>query len=226
MQAQRGSSGVSASASPGRKLLSNAALCAAGGAGRPARRPAGRPGLGPGGTVRGNVALRIDEAGEECLQRIVLAGDGIDADTDGGELDDGVLGGVETGGLDVEGESVKVGHESKSPVGLMPGRTGAAGAMAKPGGPRGRKGLKERERESDRAGRAAVAAAPGSVAGARGRAFGGVLGGNGKGLQGSRGSGVSVLLFFSSLDLLLGLRGSGGRRPVARASTTCSGAGA
>ena len=51
---------------------------------------------------------RVDQAGEERPQCIVLSGGRVDADADGGEFDDGVPGGVETGGLDVDGEGVKL----------------------------------------------------------------------------------------------------------------------
>ena len=77
----------------------------------------------------------------------------------------------------------------------MPGRTAAAVVMAKPGGPRGRKeGVAgERTGKAIGRGRAAGAAASGPVAGCAGEGIrGGVPGGNGKGLRGSRGSEVSV----------------------------------
>ena len=88
-------------------------------------RPEGAEGLGQaglalhilrrqvmhGGGGRGDVAFRVDQAGEQRPAGVGPAGGGVDAEADGGEFDDGVVGGVETGGFDIEGEGVKGWHE-------------------------------------------------------------------------------------------------------------------
>ena len=87
-----------------------------------------------GGGGRGDVAFRVDQAGEERPAGVGPAGGGVDAEADGGEFDDGVPGGVEAGGFDIDGESMK-GWHGRSLGCKAWGRRGAApGRRARPRG--------------------------------------------------------------------------------------------